>query len=133
MATLNTACGWVDTDPSSILIALGIGVTRYGITQIITCMNDLCDFAPQVIGSVQDLLDQYTSAQEKMVELNSGSDGKTLIKADVLEWEAAAPGASYSPEREMTRVREQLMLFFAACPICGGEGYINGVTSLVRS
>lgn len=133
MATLNTACGWVDTDPSSILIALGIGVTRYGITQIITCMNDLCDFAPHTVASVQGLISDYSDAQAKMVVLNNSNDGKTLIKADVLEWEAAAPGASYSPEREMTRVREQLMLFFAACPICGGEGYIGGVTSLMRS
>jgi hypothetical protein len=78
-------------------------------------------------------LDQYSTAQESMIELNSASNGKTLIKADVLEWEAAAPGASYSPEREMSRVREQLMLFFASCPVCGGEGYTSGVTRLMRS
>lgn len=133
MATLNTTCGWVDTDPSNVLMALGIGVTRYGVDQITICMNDLCDFAPQVVGSVQDLLDQYETAQATLAELNASSNGKTLIKADVLEWKESAPGASYSPERELMRIKQMIMMYFAACPVCGGSGYIAGGTSLVRS
>ena len=133
MATLNTTCGWVDTDPSNVLMALGIGVTRYGVDQITICMNDLCDFAPQVVGSVQDLLDQYETAQAALAELNSSSSGKTLVKADVLEWKESAPGASYSPERELMRIKQMIMMYFAACPVCGGSGYIAGGTSLVRS
>lgn len=133
MATLNTTCGWVETDPSNVLMALGIGVTRYGVDQITICMNDLCDFAPQVVGSVQDLLDQYETAQATLAELNASSNGKTLIKADVLEWKESAPGASYSPERELMRIKQMIMMYFAACPVCGGSGYIAGGTSLVRS
>lgn len=133
MATLNTTCGWVDTDPSNVLMALGIGVTKYGVDQITICMNDLCDFAPQVVGSVQDLLDQYETAQATLAELNASSNGKTLVKADVLEWKESAPGASYSPERELMRIKQMIMMYFAACPVCGGSGYIAGGTSLVRS
>jgi len=78
-------------------------------------------------------LDEYATAQVKLVELNNANNGKTLIKADVLEWEAAAPGTSYSPERELMRIKDRMMLFFAACPVCGCNGYTSGGTSLIRS
>lgn len=133
MATLNTACGWTNTDPGDILLALDIGITRYSMTEIVVCMNDLCDFAPHTIAPIQDLISEYDAAQTSMITLNNESSGKTLVKADVLEWEAAAPGSTYSPERELLRIRDRLMLYFAACPVCGGSGYISGGTSLIRS
>lgn len=132
MATLNTTCGWVSTDPSNVLMALGIGVSRYGVEQITICMNDLCDFAPQSVGSVQDLLDQYETAQTALATLNTNSNGKMLIKADVLEWASSAPGTSYSPERELMRIKEMIGLYFTACPICNEGGY-NNSTSVIRS
>jgi hypothetical protein len=133
MAALNTACGWVITDPSNILVALGVNVSRYTISQITDCMNDICDYAPHMVIQIQDLVMQYATAQLKMIELNNTSNGKTLIKADVLEWAPDKTGTSYSPEREVLRIREQLILFFGGCPICDLMDHDNGSIPIYRS
>ena len=133
MTILNTACGWVSTDPVSLLIALGLGASKYEITQITTCMNEICDYAPGMVTSIQGLVGEFQDAQAKMTDLNNASNGKTLIKADVLEWAPdKSVGTGYSPEREITRVRGLLMQYMNSCPVCGGGGY-NGLTALVRS
>ena len=131
MTTLNTSAGWSNGDEIRILIASGLLVSVYHKEQMITCMNHLAEISPSVVSAVLDLLDQFDEAQGRMVELNSGGDGKTLIKADVLEWEAGQPGSSYSPEREISRIQGMLYQYFGSCPLHGG-GFRNYMT-LIRS
>ena len=134
MTTLNTACGWSGSDPVDLLIAAGIGASQYEIMQVTMCMNYICVYAPGMVTQIKDLIDAFQTAQEKMTELNSASNGKTLIKADVLEWEAdKSVGTGYSPEREITRIRGLLRQYMSGCTIICGNGYNSGSTPLVRS
>lgn len=131
MATLNTAAGWSNGDEMRVLIASGLLISVYHKEQIIVCMNQLAEISPTLVGPVQDLLDQFDEAQANMTTLNADGSGKTLIKADVLEWETGQPGASYSPEREIARIQGLLYQYFGSCPLYSGgfSGYMN----LIRS
>jgi hypothetical protein len=131
MATLNTAAGWSNGDEVRVLIASGLLISVYHKEQIIVCMNQLAEISPTLVSPIQDLLDQFDEAQVNMTTLNADSSGKTLVKADVLEWETGQPGNSYSPEREIARIQGLLYQYFGSCPLYGGgfSGYMN----LIRS
>lgn len=134
MPTLNTACGWVATDPVDLLIAAGRGASPYEVNEVIACMNQICEYAPSMVGQIQSLIDEYQNAQLRMIELNNESAGKTLIKADVLEWKPdAGVGSGYSPEREVLRVRGLIQQYMNSCPVISGSGYIGGTSLLMRS
>ncbi len=131
MATLNTAAGWVNGDEMRVLIASGLLVSGYHKEQMIVCMNELAALSPTLVGPVQDLLDQFEDAQTNMTSLNASGNGKTLVKADVLEWEASQLGTSYSPEREISRIQGLLYQYFGSCPLFG-NGF-STYTKLIRS
>lgn len=131
MATLNTAAGWVNGDEMRVLIASGLLVSGYHKEQMIVCMNEVASLSPTLVGPIQDLLDQFEEAQANMTSLNASGNGKTLIKADVLEWEASQLGASYSPEREISRIRGLLYQYFGSCPLFG-NGF-STYSALIRS
>jgi hypothetical protein len=131
MATLNTAAGWTEGDQIRILVASGLSVGGYQKEQMTVCMNELGEMSPASVGAVQDLLDQFDEAQANMSGLNAAGDGKTLIKADVLEWEKSGPGMTYSPEREISRIRGLLYQYFGFCPLFNGG--FDGYLALIRS
>lgn len=126
--------GWSIGDEVRVLIASGLLISVYHRDQIIVCMNELGSISPTLVGPIQDLLDQFEEAQANLNELNGSSSGKTLIKADVLEWEAAPAGSSYSPEREISRIRGLLYQYFGSCPLyIGGSNAYGSITPLMRS
>jgi hypothetical protein len=131
MATLNTAAGWVSGDEMRVLIASGLLVSGYHKEQMIVCMNELAALSPTLVGPIQDLLDQFEEAQANMTSLNASGNGKTLIKADVLEWESSQLGMSYSPEREISRIQGLLYQYFGSCPLY--HGGFNTYSALIRS
>lgn len=131
MATLNTAAGWTNGDEVRVLIASGLLVSVYHKEQIIVCMNQLAEISPTLVSPIQDLLDQFDEAQMNMTTLNAAASGKTLIKADVLEWETGQPGTNYSPEREIARIQGLLYQYFGSCPLYGGG--FNSYMNLIRS
>jgi hypothetical protein len=97
-------------------------------------MNDICDYAPETIDLIQSLISEYEDAYAKIVQLNTESNGKTLVKADVLEWEPGKAGEGYSPEREMERIRGDLSVYFGSCPIFNGASYnTGGSAAVIRS
>lgn len=129
--TFNTALGWTTGDDLRILVSSDLPISSYYIQQIGADMNHLGTIAPDAVNLVQDLLNQYETAQERMNELNINSESRILKKADVLEWHVSDIGTTYGPERELDRIRKLLSKYFAFSPLFGGYGAIG--TSLIRS
>jgi hypothetical protein len=131
MATLNTSYGWSNGDQVRLLIASGLPVGSYQITQITTCMNHLGSISTDAVSSVLDLIDQFEEAQTRYNELNNKGDSRVLIKADVLEW-AEAKQMSYSPVNEIARIRGLIYQYMGSCNLYG-DGYGAQTTQLFRS
>lgn len=129
--TLDTSLGWSVGDDVRVLIASGIGVGVYQVNQIQSDMNYLGQKIDGFVTSVLDLLDAYDTIQQKLSTLNNDSDGKVLIRADVLEWAVKDPGMTYSPERELARISDLLAQYFASSPLFSNNA--SNVTMLYRS
>ena len=130
---LNTTVGWISGDDVRVLIASGLGVSGYGVSQIQVDMNYLGEMVPDAVGYVQDLLDQYDVAQSGLSGLNNSSEGKVLTKADVLEWVPVNAANAYSFEKEIMRIQGLLRQYFSFSVLFGGvNGGVMG-SSLVRS
>lgn len=128
---LNTSIGWTEGDDVRVLIAGGIPVGIYSVRQIQNDMNHLGAEITGFVDGVLALLDAYDAAQITLSTLNSESGGKTLIKADVLEWESSRPGQTYGPELELGRVRYLLAQYFSSSPVFSGSATMG--TPLLRS
>lgn len=111
--SLNTELGWSYGDDVRVLIASGLPVGVYQVSRIQQDMNYLGEEVPSAVSPIIDLLDAYDTAQAKLTSLNETSEGRVLTKADVLEWAVTAAGTSYSPERELERIRGLLYQYFA--------------------
>lgn len=131
--TLNTSLGWSSGDDVRVLVAAGLPVGLYQVGQIQDDMNYLGLNVPSVVAPIIDLLDQFDTIQEKLVELNLSSEGRVLKKVDVLEWATGVDaGNAYGPERELMRIRGLLYQYFASSVLFGGQLH-GGVTPLIRS
>lgn len=130
MATLNTTYGWSQGDQVRLLIASGLTVGSYQISQITQSMNDLGAISTDAVLSVLDLIDQFETAQTTLNTLNTESNGRILTKADVLEWEQAKSANTYTPQLEVQRIRMLLWQYMSMCPL-----YQNAYTDgqLIRS
>lgn len=117
MATLNTSYGWTQGDQIRLLIASGLTVGSYQITVITQSMNELGALSTLAVGNVLDLIDQFENIQVKLNELNLNNNGRTLIKADVLEWEAANGNNNFGPQMEIQRIRTQLYQYMSMCTL----------------
>ncbi len=112
--SLNTELGWSTGDDVRVLIAAGLPVGIYQVGRIQQDMNYLAEQVPSAVSPIIDLLDAYDTAQSNLTSLNSTSEGRFLTKADVVEWAVTAAGTSYSPEREIERIRGLLYQYFAS-------------------
>lgn len=134
MATLDTSYGWVAGDVERVLIAFGVGISNYSIDQMTVCCNELGEMSPTLVSSVRGLLSDYDAAV--LVQKGLGVDddaGKTLVKADVLEWEKDSVGGRYEAVlMERGRISDELVKIFAFCPIVVSGGSRLS-TSLIRS
>lgn len=133
MATLNTSYGWSQGDQIRLLIASGLSVGSYQIAIITQSMNDLGALSTLAVDNVLELIDQYEAAQNKLSELNTNNNGKILIKADVLEWEAASGVNNYSPQLEIQRIRIQLYQYMSMCTLYNQQANFSNTTPLQRS
>jgi hypothetical protein len=129
---LNTTLGWNIGDDSRVLIAGGLCIGVYQVKQIQSDMNYLGEKIDGFVCAVLDLLDAYDNIQTKLTTLNNDSEGKVLIKADILEWSVKDPGITYSPEREMQRIGMLLAQYFASSPLFNTSDN-SGLTLLYRS
>ena len=134
MAVLDTTGLWSAGDDYKVIKAMGLPFGTFTQDCVITCCNQLQDMSVQAQQDVLDLLADYDAADTAQTEQNlSNTEGKTLIKADVLSWSVTGGGMT-GPQSEKLRVQDELGKIFSFCPCL--SGYLGGDvygTSLIRS
>ena len=132
MATLDTSLGWVAGDVERILLALEIGISSYTIHEMTVGCNELGGIASTQVSNVRVLLSEWDSALADQKAVGGKDEaGKTLVKADVLEWEV--DGSRYDGIlREKSRIYNELNKIFSFVSIVNIGGGSLGV-SLYRS
>ena len=132
MATLDTSLGWVAGDVERILLALEIGISSYTIHEMTVGCNELGGIASTQVSNVRVLLGEWDSALADQKAVGGKDEaGKTLVKADVLEWEVN--GSRYDGIlKEKSRIYNELRKIFSFVSIVGVGGGSLGV-SLYRS
>ena len=132
MATLDTSLGWVAGDVERILLALEIGISSYTIHEMTIGCNELGGIASTQVSNVRVLLGEWDNALADQKAVGGKDEaGKTLVKADVLEWEV--DGSRYDGIlREKSRIYNELRKIFSFVSIVGVSGGTLGV-SLYRS
>ena len=132
MATLNTSLGWVAGDVERILLALEIGISSYTINEMTVGCNELGSIASTQVSNTRTLLSEWDNALADQKAVGAKDEaGKTLVKADVLEWEVN--GSRYDGIlKEKSRIYNELRKIFSFVSIVEVGGGSLGV-SLYRS
>ena len=134
---LDTSGNWVAGDDLRIIEALQFPFGTYVLDCTQNCMNQLEDMSPEAVTRVRVLLDEYEAADHAESTQNlSDTEGKTLVKADVLEWEVKNSGVSGATQ-EKAATRDEIARYFAFCSCLGallpGTSGSYGQVSLIRS
>ena len=132
---LDTSGGWVAGDELRVIEALGVPFGSYTLTCVSDCCNQLEDISAQAVLNVRAALDEYEAAKAAESTQNlSDSEGKTLIKADVLSWQVDPAGQPSGAVKEMQRAKAEIAQYFAFCSCLGGlSGNSSYGTPLIRS
>lgn len=134
MAVLNISKGWANGDVERILIAIGVWVSPFTVSEATVCCNELADISPTLVAKVKSLLGEFDAAVAAQKEASIGENvGRILRKADVLEWDTESVGTPYDGAiRERARVINDLTTIFGSCPILSQKG-TDSVVALYRS
>ena len=137
---LDISGNWEAGDDLRVIEALLLPFGTYVLDCTQNCMNQLEDMSPEAVLRVRALLDEYEAADQAESEQNLGdTEGKVLVKADVLEWEVVNGGIAGTTQ-EKANIRAEIARYFSFCSCLGGllpggpggmMGY--GTTSLIRS
>lgn len=135
---LDTTGNWVAGDDLRIIEALRLPFGTYTLDCVQNCCNQLEDMSPEAVLNVRVLLDEYEAAKSAESTQNLGdTEGKTLIKADVLEWQPDGSGMPSGAQKEMNRAQQEIAQYFAFCSCLGGlqgsSSYGYGVAPIIRS
>lgn len=132
---LDISGNWEAGDDLRVLEALGLPFSQYMLQGLQTCMNQLEDISPEAVLAVKDELTRYETAKAaKSAADLANTESKTLIKADVLEWEPSKSGELVGMDAEIADSRNQIANYFAFCPYTAGASTgTTGMTSLIRS
>ena len=122
-------------DELRIIEALGVPFGSYALECVADCANQLEVMSPQAVLNVRTALDEYEAAKTAESTQNlSDSEGKTLVKADVLSWQVDPAGTPSGAQKEMVRARGEIAQYFAFCSCLGGVlGSGSYGTPLIRS
>ena len=134
---LDTTGNWVAGDDLRVIEALLLPFGTYVLDCVQNCCNQLEDMSPEAVLRVKVLLDEYDAADQAESVQNLGdTEGKVLVKADVLEWEVTGNGVAGTTQ-EKANVRAEIARYFAFCSCLGsvlpGTGGYAGHSSLIRS
>jgi len=134
---LDTSGSWVEGDDIRIIECLMLPFGSYVIDCTQSCMNQLQVMSDAAVLRVRALLDEYDAADQAESSQNLGdTEGKVLVKADVLEWQVTGNGVSGATQ-EKSNVRAEIARYFAFCSCLGsvlpGNGGYAGHSALIRS
>lgn len=130
---LDTSGNWVVGDDLLVIEALDLPFGQYTLDCVQRCMAQLEDIDGSASLKVKELLTDYSNARTAQKAANlADTEGKTLVKADVLEWEKNEGADGLQDEIRLVRMDLQNWFSFCEC-INFGVGGIDGYTSLVRS
>ena len=132
---LDVSGNWVAGDDLRIIEALGAPFGSYTLECVQNCANQLEDLSAQAVLNVRAALDEYEAAKSAESTSNlADTEGKTLVKADVLEWEKDSSSQPSGPQKEMQRARDEIAKYFAFCSCLAGQVIVYaGATPLIRS
>lgn len=132
---LDTSNNWVAGDDLLVIEALKLPFGQYTLDCVQRCMNQLEVIDVSSSLKVKALLTDYATARSAQEAANlADTEGKTLVKADVLEWERNG-GEMDGLQSEIMSIQRDLANWFAFCECMdmgAFSGYGNGV-SLIRS
>ena len=134
---LDTTGVWSAGDDLRVIECLMLPFGSYTLVCTQNCMNQLEDMSPAAATNVLGLLTEHETAKSAESASNiADTEGKTLVKADVLEWEVSGQGQPSGPQQEMSRIRAEVANYFAFCSCMGGNlpgtGHY-GTAPLIRS
>jgi hypothetical protein len=132
---LDISGNWEAGDDLRVIEALRLPFGEYTLTCTQNCCNQLEDISPQAVLNVKGYLTAYEAARTAMETQNlSDTEGKTLVKADVLEWERNPAGQMDGTAAEMEYNRARIAEYFAFCSCMSGLQDGHGYqTPLIRS
>jgi hypothetical protein len=132
---LDTSGLWDAGDDLRIITVLKAPFGSYTLDCVGNCCNQLEDISPAAVTEVKTLLDQYDAAKTAQITADlADTEGKTLIKADVLEWQVNSATQPSGPQLEMYRCETEIANYFAFCSCLGAViGNNSHSTSLIRS
>lgn len=132
---LDTSGLWDAGDDLRIITVLKAPFGSYTLDCVGNCCNQLEIISPAAVTEVKTLLTQYDAAKTAQITADlSDTEGKTLIKADVLEWEVNSGTQPSGPQLEMYRCETEIANYFAFCSCLGAVvGNKSYSTSLIRS
>ena len=132
---LDTSGLWDAGDDLRIITVLKAPFGSYTLDCVGNCCNQLEDISPAAVTEVKTLLTQYDAAKTAQITADlADTEGKTLIKADVLEWEVNSATQPSGPQLEMYRCETEIANYFAFCSCLGAVvGNNSHSTSLIRS
>lgn len=134
---LDTSGSWVAGDDIRVIECLMLPFGTYVLDCTQNCMNQLQVMSDAAVLRVKTLLDEYDAADQVESEQNLGnSEGKVLVKADVLEWQVTGGGVSGTTQ-EKGNIRAEVARYFSFCSCLGsvltGIGSYAGHSALIRS
>ena len=124
-SSLDTSGLWDAGDDLRILEALLVPFGTHTLDCVGKCCNSLEEMSPEAVTRVKELLDEYDAADQAQTEQDLGNtEGKVLVKADVLEWQVVGDGQMTGPQKEKNKIRGEIARYFQFC-VCLGP-YLPG-------
>ena len=119
---LDVSGNWETGDDLRLVEALMLPFGEYVLSCTQSCMAQLEEMSPEAVLRVRALLDEYEAADSADTNQNTGdTEGKVLVKADVLEWEVVGGKTGLTgPQKEKNKIRMELWNYFAFCSCLGG-------------
>lgn len=125
MATLDVSGSWETGDEYRVFEALEMMNTAGYLDQLILCMNRLtADYDPIVVRVRAQLTRYETAKSAKEAADLAATEEKTLVKADVLEWEVGSAVARIS--NEISSAQAQIANYFAFCDYTPPANFFTG-------
>lgn len=135
---LDTTGNWDSGDDLRVIECLMLPFGTYVLDCTQNCMKQLEAMSSEAVLRVKALLDEYDAADQAESNQNLGdTEGKVLVKADVLEWEVVGNGVAGTTQ-EKANIRAEVARYFSFCSclgsvLPGGHGGYYGSSPLIRS